>query len=104
LRWTVLGLTTWLPALAAIQALHALTYGFQHLSAMQMLGRTVPPERAGSAQTLHAALGGTVSLGVVTWLAGRAYDGTGTVFLVMAAMALLSLPLAAALAGRASRD
>jgi PPP family 3-phenylpropionic acid transporter len=100
LRWTVLGLTTWLPALVAIQALHALTYGFQHLAAMQMLGRAVPPERAGSAQTLHAALGGTVSLGIVTWLAGQAYDGTGAIFLAMAAMALLALPVAAALARR----
>ena len=102
LRWTVLGHTTWLPALVAIQALHALTYGFQHLSAMQMLGRTVPPERAGSAQTLHATLGGTVSLGLITWLAGRAYDGTGSVFLVMAALATTVLPLAAAL-GRLPR-
>jgi len=98
LRWTMLALTTWLPALAAIQVLHAATYGFQHLSAMQMLGRTVPPERAGSAQTLHAALGGTVSLGVITWLVGRAYDGSGTVFLVMAALALLAQPVAVALA------
>jgi PPP family 3-phenylpropionic acid transporter len=102
LRWTVLGLTTWLPALVAIQALHALTYGFQHLSAMQMLGRTVSPERAGSAQTLHATLGGTVSLGVITWLAGRSYDGTGLIFLVMAALATTALPLAAAL-GRLPR-
>jgi PPP family 3-phenylpropionic acid transporter len=60
----------------------------------------VPPERAGSAQTLHAALGGTVSLGIVTWLAGQAYDGTGAIFLAMAAMALLALPVAAALARR----
>jgi PPP family 3-phenylpropionic acid transporter len=102
LRWTVLGLTTFLPALAAIQALHALTYGFQHISAMQMLGRTVPPERAGSAQTLHAALGGTVSLGVITWLAGRAYDGTGLIFLLMAGLAVTALPIAAAL-GRLPR-
>jgi PPP family 3-phenylpropionic acid transporter len=101
LRWTVLGLTTWLPALVAIQGLHALTYGFQHLAAMQMLGRAVPPERAGSAQTLHAALGGTVSLALLTWIVGRAYDGTGSIFLAMAAMVLLALPIAAALARRA---
>ena len=100
LRGTVLGRTTALPALAAIQLLHACTFGFQHLAAMMILTRAVPPERAASAQTLHAALGGTVSLGLVTFLAGQAYDGTGTIFLAMAALALTALALIPALRQR----
>ena len=103
LRWTVTGLTTDLAPLIAVQALHGATFGMQHLSAMLILSRAIPPERAASAQTLHAALGGTVSLGLLIWLVGTAYDGTGTVFLAMAMLSLLALPLVPALAQLAQR-
>lgn len=95
LRWTVTGLTTNLGALLAMQVLHGATYGMQHLSAMLMLSRAIPPERAATAQTLHATLGSSVPIGVLIWLTGAFYDGSGRVFLAMAvlgAVALFTVP------------
>lgn len=86
LRWSVTASTTALPALFAMQALHGATYGMTHLAAMLLLSRAVPPERAGAAQTLHAAIGVALPVGVLMWVTGQAYDGSGAVFLLMAAM------------------
>ena len=86
LRWTVTGLTADLGWIVAVQWLHGATFGMQHLSAMQMLSRHVAPERAGAAQTLHAALGGALPVGIASWVVGRMYDGSGSAFLLMAAM------------------
>lgn len=86
LRWTVTGLTADLGWLVAVQWLHGATFGMQHLSAMQMLSRHIPPERAGAAQTLHAALGGALPVGIASWAAGRMYDGSGGAFLLMAGL------------------
>jgi PPP family 3-phenylpropionic acid transporter len=95
LRWTVTGLTTDVPVLLVMQLLHGATYGMQHLSAMLMLTRTIPPERAATAQTLHATLGSAVPTGLLIWATGAFYDGSGRVFLAMAvlgAVALLTVP------------
>ena len=97
LRWTVTGLTTALPALLAVQVLHGATYGMQHLSAMLMLSRTVAPERAATAQTLHATLGSSVPTGLLIWATGSLYDGSGAVFLAMALLGALALPLVSGL-------
>ena len=93
LRWTVTGLSTDLSWLIAVQWLHGATFGMQHLSAMQMLSRHVPPERAGAAQTLHAALGGALPVGIASWLAGWIYDGSGGAFLLMGGLGGLGLLL-----------
>ncbi len=102
LRWTAIGLTSNLAVLAVVQALHGATYGMQHLAAMLTLSRTVPPERAASAQTAYATLGAAVPVGVLMFLSGRLYDGGGTVFLLMAAIGgaavLLAAPLQRAVA------
>lgn len=55
LRWTILGLTTDLPLLAAAQVLHAATFACTHLGAMYAL-RAVPPGLAARAQGLYAAV------------------------------------------------
>ena len=103
LRWTVTGLSPGLAVLALVQLLHSATFALQHLSAMQMLSRTIPPERAGAAQALHAALGMGAPTGVMMLVSGWLYASTGGyVFLAMAAMAGLALLLVRPLA-RASR-
>ncbi|MCW3474615.1 MFS transporter [Limobrevibacterium gyesilva] len=104
LRWSLTALTTDLASLAAIQFLHGATYGMQHLSAMLMLSRTIPPERAAGAQTLHASLGTAVPTGLMMWAAGAAYDGSGQVFLLMAGLGGLGLLLAPGLATAARRQ
>ncbi len=95
LRWTVTALAPPLPVLAAMQLLHAATFAMQHLSAMLVLSRTIPPERAATAQALHAALGMGAPTGALMLISGWVYarDG-GAVFLLMAAIGAAGLPLA----------
>jgi len=86
-RWTATAFVTGIPILAAVQLLHAATFAFQHLSAMLVLGRTVPPGKAASAQTLHAALGFSAPTGLLIWATGLLYARAGgLVFLLMAAL------------------
>lgn len=97
LRWTVTGLTTDIAVLLAMQTLHGATYGMQHLSAMRMLSGRIAPERAATAQTLHATLGSSVPTGALIWITGALYDGSGRVFLLMAALGALALFIVPAL-------
>jgi MFS transporter, PPP family, 3-phenylpropionic acid transporter len=46
-RWSVEAQTAWLPAMAAIQPLHGLTFALLHLANMRVLAETVPPRLAG---------------------------------------------------------
>ncbi|UFN50395.1 MFS transporter [Roseomonas sp. OT10] len=95
LRWSVLAATTALPALAAAQLLHALTFGAYHLAAMHLLSQMVPPNRAAAAQTLHASLGAGGALALLTLACGPLYAAMGGgMFLVMAGLCLAALPLA----------
>ena len=92
-RWGVTAETTWLPALAAAQLLHALTFGAQHLAAMRVLA-TLPPGQAATAQTLHSSLGTGLAMGVLTLLSGplyAAFGGGG--FWAMAALCAAALPV-----------
>ncbi len=105
LRWSVTAMAPSLPLLAAVQLLHAATFAMQHLSAMLVLSRCVPPERAATAQALHAALGMGAPTGLMMLLCGWLYarGGGGLAFLAMAvcggAALLLVVPLARAIRG-----
>ncbi len=98
LRWTAMAETTALPALPALvaaQALHALTFGAQHLAAMHVLSHAVPPGRLGLAQALYSSLGSGVALAALTLLSGPLYAGYGgDAFLAMAAVSALAVPVA----------
>ncbi len=89
IRWSVLGATTWLPALVLAQLLHAATFGCAHLGAMQFLTRAVPPGLAVRAQSLYAALALGAVPGLTSPLAGRLYQAMGgTAFFAMAVASL----------------
>ncbi len=97
-RWTALAFVTDIPALALVQLLHAGTFACQHLSTMLVL-RTLPPERAGMAQTLTSALGFSAATAALVWLTGQLYGTWGGLsFLPMAVVGgaglLLVRPLA----------
>jgi MFS transporter, PPP family, 3-phenylpropionic acid transporter len=99
IRWTLTAAAPPLPVLAAVQLLHAATFAMQHLSAMLVLSRFVPPDRAATAQALHAALGYGAPTGLMMLLSGYLYARAGgLVFLVMAATAGAALLLAPPLA------
>lgn len=96
LRWSLTALVLPVPVIALIQPLHAATFAMQHLSAMLLLSRFVPPEKAATGQALHAALGYGAPTGLMSLLAGWVYARHGgLVFLLMAASggsALLLVP------------
>jgi PPP family 3-phenylpropionic acid transporter len=96
-RWGVTAGTTWLPALAAVQVLHSITFGAQHLGAMRVLAG-MPAAQAATAQTLHSSLGTGLAMGVLTLLSGPLYarfGGDG--FWAMAALCAAALPVAVGL-------
>jgi PPP family 3-phenylpropionic acid transporter len=96
-RWSVMAETSWLPALALTQLLHALTFGAMHLGAMRVLG-ALPAGVAATAQTLHSSLGVGLAMGLLTFASGPLYAWAGGAgFLAMAGLAALALPLAARL-------
>ena len=85
IRWSITALGPPMPVLIVIQILHAATFAMQHLSAMLVLGRSIPPERAATAQALHAALGYGAPGGLMMLLSGFLYARYGGLtFLAMA--------------------
>jgi PPP family 3-phenylpropionic acid transporter len=99
LRWTVTAAAPALPVLVLIQPIHAATFAMQHLSAMLVLSRFIPPERAATAQAVHAALGYGAPTGLMMLLSGFLYARSGgLVFLVMAAVGGAALLCVAPLA------
>ena len=97
-RWTGTALAPPLPVLALLQLLHAATFAMQHLAAMILLSRSIPPERAATAQALHSALGQGVPNGLMLLLTGFLYTRMGGyAFLAMAVCAGLALGLVAPL-------
>ncbi len=77
LRWSLAGALTWLPFIAALQLLHAFTFGASHLGAMHFLSRAVPISAAASAQSLYAALSSGLGSGLVMVVAGALYAAYG---------------------------
>jgi PPP family 3-phenylpropionic acid transporter len=87
-RWTVLALTDWLPALVAVQALHAFSFGAAHLAAMHFIGQTMPPAISATAQSLYSVVVIGVAVGLVTALSGSLYETWGAAaYLAMSVLA-----------------
>jgi PPP family 3-phenylpropionic acid transporter len=101
LRWAATAFTTDPLLLFPLQALHAASFGAQHLAAMMVLGRIVPSHQAATAQTLHAALGVGMATGVVTFASGPLYAAEGGFgYVAMALLCAVAVPASLAL-GRA---
>ena len=101
LRWLVLGTTTALPAVVAVQALHAFSYGAAHLGAIHVIAKAVAPALSATAQSLYAALVMGLALGSMLLAAGPLYEAFGGgAYFAMALSAALGCALAVALARR----
>jgi PPP family 3-phenylpropionic acid transporter len=99
LRWGLAGLLPGLLPAAALQLLHALTFGATHLGAMNFLSRTVPPGAAASAQALYAGTSAGIGSGLVMLGAGALYAAYGGyAYLFMALLSALGLAGVARLA------
>ena len=77
IRWTGLGLTSSVPLLFALQALHALTYTATFFASLRLMERLSPPKSASAAQTLNSALSGGLPLALTTVASGRLFDLIG---------------------------
>ena len=85
-------MATWLPFVAALQLLHALTFGASHLGAMHFLSRAVPHSAAASAQSMYAAVSSGLGSGLVMMVAGALYAGyAGAAYLFMAVLSAAGL-------------
>ena len=62
LRWAVSAETPALPAIAAIQPLHGITFALLHLACLRRLAEIVPPGLSATALTLY----GTVGIGAAS--------------------------------------
>ncbi len=94
-RWTVLGSTTALPALAAAQVLHGATFGLAHLGAMAWIARAAPGGLAASAQSLYSAVSGGLIMGFAMLASGGLYEALGgSAFYAMAGLSAGGLVLA----------
>ena len=88
-RWLGTGVTTELPALVALQAMHALSFGATHLGAVAWIGGSVSDDRSATAQSVMSS---TVGLGTaaLTAACGPIFESGGpVVFPLMAGVALL---------------
>jgi len=104
-RWSVLGLTTDLPALVAVQLLHAATFGAAHFGAMHFIARAAPPGLAATAQGLYAAAAGGIGIGFALLLAGWLYGvQEGSAFLAMAGLSAAGALLATVLRRKTNRS
>ena len=103
-RWTVLGASTALPALIAVQGLHAFTFGATHLAAMHHIARTVAPEVAATAQSLYSSTAMGVVMGIVMMASGWLYGSfAGAAFYAMVVLSFAGGVIAVALAGAGGR-
>ena len=94
LRWAVLGSTTAVPWITAVEALHGLSFALLHLACLGLIEESTPPGQRSTALALYGTLGLGLSGVLATLASGALYGAFGaTAFWAMAAMSLAALPL-----------
>jgi PPP family 3-phenylpropionic acid transporter len=94
-RWAVMAETAWLPALAAIEPLHGLTFALLHLTCMRLLAQCVPRHLEATALTIYGTVGIGVATALLTLACGPIFERFGAHgFWAMAALCAVALPLA----------
>ena len=95
-RWTVLGSTTEIWALVAVQGLHAFTFGATHLAAMHYIARNVPAQFTATAQSLYSSFFGGTLMALAMLSAGWLFERYGgDAFSVMSGLPVAALLLMA---------
>lgn len=103
LRWAVMAETTALPALAAIQLLHGLTFALLHLACVRLIGDIVPAGLSATALTIYGTFGLGLASAGLTLASGPLFASFGAqAFWAMAALSLAGVPLALSVRGAAS--
>lgn len=92
IRWPLTAIADTVAAAAALQLLHALTFGAAHLGAMRFLQDNAPPGLEATAQALYYALVTGVLMGVSMPIAGILYQHVGmAAYYAMGALGLVGL-------------
>jgi PPP family 3-phenylpropionic acid transporter len=87
-----------LGALIGLQLLHGLTFGATHLGGVHLVSRLVRPDRAATAQALHATVTSGIGMGGAVLIAGQLYGPfAGASYLAMTALCASGLVAALAL-------
>jgi PPP family 3-phenylpropionic acid transporter len=95
-RWSLTALDLPLPALFAVQLIHALTYSANLLGVMTLISRNAPARFAGSIQGTYAALAAGLFASTAMAVSGRLYSAFGAhAYFAMAAIAGLGVVVAA---------
>ena len=93
-RWSIMGVTSSVTAMALVQPLHGLTFALLHLACMRIMAAVVPKHLSATAQSLYAFGTGLVTA-ALTALSGLAYAALGGAsFFAMAALCAIALPAA----------
>ncbi|MEE2745670.1 MAG: major facilitator superfamily domain-containing protein 6 [Pseudomonadota bacterium] len=94
-RWTILGLTDFLPALIIAQFFHGLTFGAVHLGAIHYISDHIPSQLSATAQSLLSAVVMGLAIGTTTIAAGMLYSSIGSnAYFPMAGLAALGATFA----------
>jgi PPP family 3-phenylpropionic acid transporter len=94
-RWTGTAFAETLPALIALQVLHAFSFGAAHLGAMHIITREAPEAQSATAQSFYSSLVWGVGLGIALYAAGYLYEAySGVSFLAMAVLGMGGLVFA----------
>ncbi len=94
-RWAIMAETTWLPAIAAIEPLHGLTFALLHLTCLRLLAESVPRHLAATALTVYGTVGIGAPTALLTLASGQLYANFGAHgFWIMAAFCAAALPVA----------
>ncbi|MET3483926.1 MFS transporter [Methylobacterium sp. 1973] len=100
-RWAVLGSTTAIPWLAAVEALHGVSFALLHLACLGLIEATTPADLRTTALALYGTLGLGLSGVAATLASGALYGSFGaSAFWAMAALSLAALPLVPGLRDR----
>ena len=94
-RWAVMAETAWLPAVAAIEPLHGLTFALLHLTCMRILAQCVPRHLEATALTIYGTVGIGIATALLTLACGPIFERFGALgFWAMAVLCAAALPLA----------
>jgi MFS transporter, PPP family, 3-phenylpropionic acid transporter len=94
-RWAIMAQTAWLPAMAAIEPLHGLTFALLHLTCLRLLAESVPRHLAATALTIYGTVGIGVPTALLTLASGQLYAHFGAHgFWVMTVFCAAALPVA----------
>ncbi len=97
-RWPLTAIADTVAMAAALQVLHALTFGAAHLGAMRFLQDNAPPGLEATAQALYYALVTGVLMGTFMPLAGLLYEAEGmAAYHAMGALGVVTLAATAVL-------